>query len=141
MTEAAQATQPPTTTLTTLSSTTTRSTASISTGAQPSQSASVPNAGAENLTSEAAGLSMPAKIGIGVGAGVGVLAIALALWLLIRRPRNQSRSMQISGPMPGSGRDYTGGIIGIKEKNHSELEMRSRRYEDMVPRQSPRRLI
>ncbi|GKT51375.1 GPI-anchored CFEM domain protein ARB_01545 [Colletotrichum spaethianum] len=122
ITEAAQATQLLTTAPTTLS-------------------ASAPNAGAENLTGEAAGLSMPAKIGIGVGAGVGVLAIALALWLLIRRPKNQSRSLQISGPMPGSGRDYTGGILGMKEKNHSELEMRSRRYEDMVPRQSPRRLI
>ncbi|KAF4778288.1 hypothetical protein HER10_EVM0002622 [Colletotrichum scovillei] len=145
VTDTAQAFQPSTAVSTTLatstrslSSTSSRST-STSTGARPSQSGSASENGTGNLESDAAGLSSSAKIGIGVGAGVGVLAIALALWLLIRRPKNRAKSMQISGPMPGSGRDYTGGFIGMKDKNHSELEMKSRRYEDMLPRQSPRR--
>ncbi|KAK1997216.1 hypothetical protein LX36DRAFT_82624 [Colletotrichum falcatum] len=139
-----EATILPTTTVTTLATSVkpqASSTTSTSTGAQQSQSASAPDAGAENQSSEAVGLSTPAKIGIGVGAGAGIFAIALALWLLIRRPKTQFRAMQISGPMPGSGRDYTGGIIGMKDRNHSELDARSKRYEDMVPRQSPRRLI
>ncbi|KAK2738055.1 hypothetical protein CKAH01_07433 [Colletotrichum kahawae] len=143
--EVAQATQistpAPTTmvkSLLTLQSTT-KSTTSTSTGSQASQSGSASESDAGKVSSDAAGLSVPAKIGIGVGAGVGVLAIALALYLLVRRPQNRTRSMQISGPMLGSGRDY--GIVGITGKNYSELEMRSRRYEDMVPRQSPRRMI
>ncbi|WYZ42022.1 hypothetical protein EsH8_V_000917 [Colletotrichum jinshuiense] len=124
-----------------VSSTVSKSTTSTSTGARASQSGSTSDAGAEQLTNDADGLSVPAKAGIGAAAGVGVLAIALALWLLIRRPRNQARSLQISGPMPGSGRDYTGGFVGMVQKNNSELELRSRRYEDMVPRQSPRHVI
>ncbi|KAF6795874.1 hypothetical protein CSOJ01_13343 [Colletotrichum sojae] len=113
--------------------------------AQPSQ---LPNNIPTTLGNVANGpqsLSVPAKAGIGVAAGVGVLAIGLALYLLIRRPKNRARSMQISGPMPGSGRDYSGGysgsMIGMTSKNYSELEMRSRRYEEMIPRQSPRRVM
>ncbi|PNH43740.1 hypothetical protein VD0004_g3813 [Verticillium dahliae] len=80
------------------------------------------------------------KIGIAVGAGVGGLGILLAVFLILRR-RPSKRALQISDPMPGSGRDYSGGIQYISEKNHSELEMNSRRYEDMVPRQTPRHMI
>ncbi|KAF4808133.1 GPI-anchored CFEM domain protein [Colletotrichum siamense] len=140
--EDAQTTQvstPAPTTMSTSTKSTTKSTTSTSTGSQGSQSGSASESDSGKLSNDTAGLSVPAKIGIGVGAGVGVLAIALALYLLVRRPQNRTRSMQISGPMPGSGRDY--GIVGMTGKNYSELEMRSRRYEDMVPRQSPRRMI
>ncbi|KAF9882464.1 hypothetical protein CkaCkLH20_00500 [Colletotrichum karsti] len=142
--EVVQATQLPTAAPTTLSTstkaTTTKSATSTSTGSPPSQSGSASDSDAEKVNATD-GLSVPAKAGIGAAAGVGVIAIALALWLLIRRPRNRTHSMQISGPMPGSGRDYSGGIVGMTGKNFSELEMRSRRYEDMVPRQTPRRMI
>ncbi|CRK37057.1 hypothetical protein BN1708_007311 [Verticillium longisporum] len=97
----------------------------------------------ENESTEpaaASALSTTAKIGIAVGAGVGGLGILLAVFLILRR-RPSKRALQISDPMPGSGRDYSGGIQYISEKNHSELEMNSRRYEDMVPRQTPRHMI
>nr|XP_036581624.1 uncharacterized protein CTRU02_08196 [Colletotrichum truncatum]KAF6790067.1 hypothetical protein CTRU02_08196 [Colletotrichum truncatum] len=143
--EAAQATQLQSITPTTMSTSTkpnlTKAATSSVSGTQPSQSGSASNADADKVTGDADGLSVPAKVGIGVGAGAGILAIVLALYLLVRRPRNRTHSMQISGPMPGSGRDYSAGIVGMTGKNYSELEMRSRRYEDMVPRQSPRRMF
>ncbi|KAF6822111.1 hypothetical protein CPLU01_12229 [Colletotrichum plurivorum] len=118
---------------------------STATGGGTSHSGTASDVEQGNIANGPQSLSVPAKAGIGVAAGVGVLAIGLALYLLIRRPKNRARSMQISGPMPGSGRDYSGGysggMIGMTSKNYSELEMRSRRYEEMIPRQSPRRVM
>ena len=93
--------------------------------------------------SSAAALATPAIIGIGVGAGVAVIGSALAICLLCRRRRQDSRarSLQISEPMPGSGRDYSGRAGSISDKNLTELEQKSKRYEDMIPRQSPRSMI
>jgi hypothetical protein len=96
------------------------------------------------------GLSQGAKIGIGVGVAAGGIAlIALAAFFIITRrhrrkevaPGRESR-LQISDPLPGSGRTYA----GDHQQPHpggamSELEIKSKRYEDMVPRQTPRTMV
>lgn len=47
--------------------------------------------------------------------------------------------LKISEPMPGSGRSYAEAYHSPRypDEPASELEMRSRRYEDMVPRVAP----
>lgn len=50
--------------------------------------------------------------------------------------RDHSHSYKISDPMPGSGR-----VFAEDHDNLSELEMKSRRYEDMVPRNVPRNMV
>ncbi|KEZ40602.1 hypothetical protein SAPIO_CDS8517 [Scedosporium apiospermum] len=97
----------------------------------------------------ASGLSLAAKAGIGVSVGVvGLSVILLAVLLLLRRRRAKngrrlnSSGYSISGPMPGSGRDYADSHSDFgKEHNGSELEMTSRRYEDMLPRAQPASVI
>lgn len=59
--------------------------------------------------------------------------------------------MQISEPLPGSGRlDYETGTqfttrppksAGSKFSQVTELDQNARRYEDMLPRVSPRRMV
>jgi len=86
--------------------------------------------------------------GIGVGAAAGGIAIILiAGGLFIRHRRQQQRDkvfqnkrLQISDPIsiPGRGPSldaYSG------HRTSNDLEMRSRRYEDMVPRVQPRTLV
>lgn len=84
-------------------------------------------------------------IGIGVGIGVAVIGIAgIGIGLLLRNRRRKPRqSMEISKPLPGSGRMYP-----PRDRDHSsfekygnDIEMTSNRYEDMVPRTQPRTMV
>jgi len=48
--------------------------------------------------------------------------------------------IKISDSSPGGGRGF-GGNDQHYETGLSELEMKSRRYEDMIPRQQPRHMV
>ena len=88
------------------------------------------------------------KIGLGVGLTVIAVAVVAGIIFFLLRRRQQNKRVpaggkhwKISEPMPTNhGRAYA-------QDNHSyetglsELEMKSRRYEDMVPRQKPRHMV
>lgn len=66
--------------------------------------------------------------------------------MLRRRQNNrnitiQTKDWKISEPMPVSGRAYGHDYSNSYETGLSELEMKSRRYEDMLPRQVPRQMV
>ncbi|KAM7223057.1 hypothetical protein V8F06_001613 [Rhypophila decipiens] len=96
---------------------------------------------------EPAGLPVAAKAGIGIGAGAAAVAIlGLVAWILARQRRSKRANgfsskhmIKISDPAPGGGRAFAGD--NHYETGLSELEMKSRRYEDMVPRQQPRHMV
>ncbi|KAM4065952.1 CFEM domain-containing protein [Hirsutella rhossiliensis] len=91
----------------------------------------------------ASALSQASVVGIGVGVGAAVIAIAgIVLCLLLRsRKRTPRPSMDISKPLPGSGRAYAGRDHNSFEKYGNDIEMTTNRYEDMVPRQQPRTMV
>lgn len=134
-----EASQPATTT--TASSTT----ASTSAGG----ASSAPEApAAENAGSP--GLSKAAQIGIGVGVGAVALALlAVAACVFIRNRRKQHAPsspgdrFKISHPMPNPEHDntYNRGNSADYDFDASELEAKSQRYEDMLPRQQPRQMV
>ncbi|KAF4976897.1 hypothetical protein FZEAL_6499 [Fusarium zealandicum] len=103
---------------------------------------------AEEDESSGSGLSKAAQIGIGIGVTAAVLALlGVGLCLFLKR-RNQQSNLprgQNMAPMPptaGGGRNYMSADQGsIGEKNGYEIEMMSHRYEDMLPRQSPRTMV
>lgn len=104
------------------------------------------------------GLSVGAKAGVALGAGaVGVALLALALAMCrsrrLRKRALPQGSIQISEPLPGSGRiDYsvpnqhptqpemTAGSKLSTAFNMAELDQ-ARPYEEMVPRVTPRRMV
>ena len=137
----------------------------MATGASTTSSASAPASTSTNKDEdkdeddddddEGGGLSTGAKAGIGAGIGVGSLVMLITLALVIFRKRNSPKNhIKISDPVAG-GRHYasdpynhnnfsrttsqSGGGITIMSEN--ELEMKSRRYEDMLPRQQPRNMV
>ncbi|RDA87484.1 hypothetical protein CP532_1649 [Ophiocordyceps camponoti-leonardi (nom. inval.)] len=91
------------------------------------------------------GSSQTSATGIGIGVGVGAAVVAIAgivICLLLRSRKQKPRqSMEISKPLPGSGRAYAGREHGSFEKHGNDIEMTSHRYEDMVPRQQPRTMV
>ncbi|PHH85704.1 hypothetical protein CDD83_49 [Cordyceps sp. RAO-2017] len=82
-------------------------------------------------------------VGIGLGVGGAVIALAsIGVGLLLRgRKRKPRPSMEISKPLPGSGRTYGGRGANSFEKYGNDIEMTTNRYEDMVPRQQPRTMV
>ncbi|PHH71547.1 hypothetical protein CDD80_5143 [Ophiocordyceps camponoti-rufipedis] len=82
-------------------------------------------------------------IGIGIGVGAAVIALAGVVICFLLRGRKQSprHSIEISKPLPGSGRAYAGRERNSFEKQGNDIEMTSHRYEDMVPRQQPRTMV
>ncbi|RCI08785.1 hypothetical protein L249_4785 [Ophiocordyceps polyrhachis-furcata BCC 54312] len=92
------------------------------------------------MSGSTGGSSQASVIGIGVGVGAAVVALAGVVICLLLRSRKQKprQSMEISKPLPGSGRAYAGRERGSFEKHGNDIEMTSHRYEDMVPRQQPR---
>ncbi|KAI0155391.1 hypothetical protein GGR52DRAFT_577341 [Hypoxylon sp. FL1284] len=88
------------------------------------------------------GLSVGARAGI--GAGVGVAAVLLGIfvaWLLMRRRKQarQARSMQISQPLPGSGRQYASNMRQTEaglSKNFAAAPVAQRAQQSRSP--SPR---
>lgn len=88
---------------------------------------------------------MPAKVGIGIGAGAGASAlIALVVVMFVRR-RHQSpvpsaaSSLKISDPMPGSGRSFANDHHNAQYEG--EMEFKSSRYEDLLPRTTPHYMV
>ncbi|KAL2126276.1 hypothetical protein VTI74DRAFT_1271 [Chaetomium olivicolor] len=137
-------------TSTTSHATSASASSAVSTKAATSATSTSSSAGAA-ATSEApaatgsSGLNEAAKIGIGVGCGAAVIAIlALVACIFLRKRRARELPpagidrYKISQPMPSDEHAYTHNnnseydIGGL-----SELEMKSRRYEDMLPRQQP----
>lgn len=96
-----------------------------------------------------AGMTTATKIGVGVGVTAAIAALIGAAVFFILRRRQQSRNIggakhwKISEPMPSpSSRHYENDDFGQSyETGLSDLEMKSRRYEDMVPRQKPRQMV
>lgn len=112
-------------------------------------------------------MTVGVKAGIGISAAVIAITLGALAFLCFSRRRyarhrqrdgQNPRAMYISDPLPGSGRSFApddeesyrhaGGIHrGNNSKSNltpastlapmSELEMMSRRYEDMVPRTKP----
>ncbi|KAK0615192.1 hypothetical protein B0T17DRAFT_510982 [Bombardia bombarda] len=130
------------------------STATSSTASGPSSSASAAGAaaapGSATSKEDQDPLSTGAKVGIVIGAVVGAaVLIAFGAWMVMsRRMKKQNqrkktgyldKSLTISEPMPGSGRSFANDHQ--YEAGISELELKSRRYEDMVPRHMPRNMV
>ncbi|KAL1891408.1 hypothetical protein Sste5346_007671 [Sporothrix stenoceras] len=122
--------------------------APTTTSATTSTPANTISSAASSTSTASAGLTAGAKAGIGIGAAVGAVAVIAAIVAIIitrkhkrgGNDRSPSRAhLKISDPMPGSGRVYA------NERgngfDNSELEMKSRRYEDMVPRHVPRNMV
>lgn len=83
-------------------------------------------------------------VGIGVGVGAAVIALAGIVICILLRSRKRTpprQSMEISKPLPGSGRAYAGRDHNSFEKYGNDIEMTTNRYEDMVPRQQPRTMV
>ncbi|KAM7184970.1 hypothetical protein V8F33_012673 [Rhypophila sp. PSN 637] len=123
---------------------TTEPTTTSTTSTSESETTSTPGS---SQTNEPAGLPVAAKAGIGIGAGAAAVAIfGLVAWVLARQRRSKRANgfsskhmIKISDPAPGGGRAFAGD--NHYETGLSELEMKSRRYEDMVPRQQPRHMV
>lgn len=88
-----------------------------------------------------------AKIGVSIGisaAVVALLAVAVCIFLRKKRERlapTQMDRFKISHPIPNDDNAYT------RDNNSDydigsggDLEMKSRRYEDMLPREEPRQM-
>ncbi|KAK4098384.1 hypothetical protein N658DRAFT_568756 [Parathielavia hyrcaniae] len=93
------------------------------------------------------GLSEAAKIGVGVGVGAAVIAIlALVACVFLRKRRARQLGprtdrFKISHPAPSDAASYTRDNNSDHDDGSGALEMKSRRYEDMLPRQQPRQMV
>ena len=132
------------------------STSSASAPASTSKDKDEDDSEDEDEDDDKPGLSTGAKAGIGAAIGVAslVLLVTAALWIFRKRSTPKDH-IKISDPVAG-GRHYAsdpynhnnfskatshGGVSGITIMSENELEMKSRRYEDMVPRQQPRNMV
>ncbi|OAA61939.1 cfem domain containing protein [Niveomyces insectorum RCEF 264] len=105
-----------------------------------------PSSTTSSAPAAAAPLSAGAKAGIGIGVSVGAVAVigAVVVFIIARKHRERRiprSSIKISDPLPGSGPFYGDSSRSERYNNVAELEMKSRRYEDMVPRQVPRNMV
>ncbi|TLS28463.1 hypothetical protein PpBr36_02101 [Pyricularia pennisetigena] len=132
---------------TTSSSSTPSSTKSSSTTSSSATSSATPAPTTSEKSAE--GLSNTAKIGIAVGgavAALGLIGVLVCVFLHRRNQRrdnDQLRRLKISDPMPGAGRTYAGDHFHDKYQSNSpsDIDFKSRRYEDMLPRQTPRTMV
>ncbi|KAG5920235.1 hypothetical protein E4U42_006266 [Claviceps africana] len=125
---------------------------SASTTSEKAASATSPAASAAGPPST--GLSQAAIAGIGIGVGAAALAIAAFIVCALMKGRkgntgHDADKIDISKPMPGSGRTYTtredqyraGRDTSLEKYGRGDIEMTANRYEDMVPRTQPRTLV
>lgn len=100
----------------------------------------------------ASGISSGASAGIGIGVAVVVVAAAIIAFCMLKKRKNKAaprQSMDISKPLPGSGRTYPTrdqqhhdhGRDSYEHKYDNDIEMTSNRYEDMVESQQPRTMV
>jgi hypothetical protein len=93
-------------------------------------------------------LSQGAAVGIGVGVAVVFIAVAaVVITLLLKNRRRKQkttrdRNIDISRPMASPGRGM-GSIDheSFEKRGIDSIEMVSNRYEDMLPRQTPRTMV
>jgi hypothetical protein len=92
-------------------------------------------------------MSTAAQAGIGIGVGavvLGLLGVGLFFFMKSRRNQNQKsrvQSLEISQPLPPrGGRNYPSGD-SYAEKNAYDMDLIANRYEDMVPRATPRNMV
>lgn len=128
-------------------------TASDSSSTASDAAASATSSAVAAAGSNSNGLSQAAIAGIGIGIGAAVIAIAgIVIFMLLKGRKSKAGrhpdNMEISKPLPGSGRMYPnrennhrGGRDGSLEKYGHDIEMMTNRYEDMVPRTQPRTLV
>ncbi|KAK4240066.1 hypothetical protein C8A03DRAFT_31812 [Achaetomium macrosporum] len=135
-----------TTSATVPSKATTSSTSSASAAGTVSDVENVDDSGSSD--SGSSGLSEAAKIGIGVGIGAAVIALLAVTACVFLRKRRAERAaatkldrFKISHPMPSDEHAYTHNNGSEYDIGSGELEMKSRRYEDMLPRQQPRQMV
>lgn len=121
-------------------STTSTQTASATQSAD--NSTSTPVAGDAN-----SGISHATSVGIGVGVAAAVVGIAIVAFCVLKNRKRKAprQSMDISKPLPGSGRTY-GNRDGDAERDSfekyaNESELQSNRYEDMAVGQQPRTMV
>ncbi|KAJ6782660.1 hypothetical protein PWT90_00213 [Aphanocladium album] len=146
----------PASTSTTLATSTTSGTpttsSASSTGSTTSSHTSTTTSVAAGETSAAAtpvpasGISSGAAAGIGIGVAIVVVAVAVIAFCLLKKRKGQAaprHSMEISKPLPGSGRTYPARDRDRDsfDKYGNDIEMTSNRYEDMVPSQQPRTMV
>ncbi|GAB0135253.1 hypothetical protein EsDP_00003598 [Epichloe bromicola] len=143
-----------------VSSSATAETTGSSTSSATSSSTSDTVAGATSSAASAAaagstssGLSQAAIAGIGIGIGAAVIAVAgIVICMLLKgRKKKATRNpenMDISKPLPGSGRMYPNREDNYRarrdasfEKYGPDIEMTANRYEDMLPRTQPRTMV
>jgi hypothetical protein len=75
---------------------------------------------------------------------LALLAVAACIFLRKRRARQAPTQMdrfQISQPMPSDEHAYTHNNNSDYDIGSGDLEMKSRRYEDMLPREEPRQMV
>ncbi|RKU46694.1 hypothetical protein DL546_008780 [Coniochaeta pulveracea] len=161
-------TAPPTTSSAAASPDATESSTSTEASSTPSPSESAAATGTADAKSppekskSPSGLSIGAIAGISAGGAALVLASLVILLLKCRRAKQKPsydymNPITISEPLPGAGR-YYGQDLGAPQQppspyspsiatasmkdplssQTSELDLRSRRYEDMVPRMAPK---
>ncbi|KAI6359781.1 hypothetical protein MCOR25_006953 [Pyricularia grisea] len=132
---------------TTSSSSTSSSTITSSTTSTSATSSATAAPAASEKSAE--GLSSTARIGIAAGgavAALGLIGVLVCVFLHRRNQRrdnDQTRRLKISEPMPGAGRTYAGDHFHDKYQSNSpsDVDFKSRRYEDMLPRQTPRNMV
>ncbi|KAJ3498288.1 hypothetical protein NLG97_g1243 [Lecanicillium saksenae] len=152
-------TSTPVSTSTTLATSTTSGThtsgTSTSGSATSSHTSTTTSAAAGETSSAAAtpvpanGISSGAAAGIGIGVAIVVVAVAVIAFCLLRKrkgPAAPRHSMEISKPLPGSGRTYPAREDRDRDRDSydkygNDIEMTSNRYEDMVPSQQPRTMV
>ncbi|KAL2149043.1 hypothetical protein VTH82DRAFT_1729 [Thermothelomyces myriococcoides] len=139
-----------TTTSSTTSTTPTGSTAVPTETTSSSTTSTTSSSTSATATSEAAedsgsgGISSAGKIGIGVGVAAAVIALAAvaACLMLRRRQAPAPPKFKISHPMPSNEYGYTSNNrTSDYDIGSNELEMKSQRYEDMLPRTEPRQMV
>ncbi len=83
--------------------------------------------------------------GIGVGVAAIVIALAVAAFCLLKKRKRTAprQSMEISKPLPGSGRTYPthDHERDSFDKYANDIEMTSNRYDDMSTGQQPRTMV
>ncbi|KAL8349971.1 hypothetical protein RB601_001492 [Gaeumannomyces tritici] len=135
------------------------STGSASSSASSSSTSSSPTSGAAAGAGAGAGnanqsksdsLSSATVAGIAIGSsaiGIALIGVLVCVFLHKRNNRRAAAEgndihLNISQPMPGSGRTYAGDHHNEKYETNSSLDdFKSRRYEDMLPRQTPRTMV
>ncbi|KAL8414532.1 hypothetical protein RB594_005678 [Gaeumannomyces avenae] len=126
------------------------SASSSSTSSSPTSGAAAGAGGSDANQSKSDSLSSATVAGIAIGSsaiGIALIGVLVCVFLHKRNNRRAAAEgndihLNISQPMPGSGRTYAGDHHNEKYEANSSLDdFKSRRYEDMLPRQTPRTMV